>query len=42
MICLEISKSTKSKYFKNSKDLNMTDFNLEKLYKDYSEKNKLK
>ena len=33
----EISKSTKSKYFKNSKGLaNMTDFNLEKLIKEYS------
>ena len=33
----EISKSTKSKYFKNSKGLaNMTDFNLEKLLKEYS------
>ena len=36
---LEISKNTKSKYFKNSKGFaNMSDFNLEKLYKDYSEK----
>ena len=33
----EISKSTKSKYFKNSKGFaNMTDFNLEKLLKEYS------
>ncbi|MFT3918896.1 hypothetical protein [Cloacibacterium sp.] len=33
----EISKSTKSKYFKNSRGFaNMTDFNLEKFLKEYS------